>query len=372
MSRSYFPVSDHRFKKSPFFECNNREDTLYGLYNDRLYPIDSGFDEKAHYDCLKNKCCLYDVPETPLKINGPDAIPFLDKLFTRNVSKIGVGRAGYAIACNYQGGVIMDGILLRPNEEEFIYVQANGDFLNWANAHIGEYSASIRDFDSWVLQIQGKNSLQVLEAVSDISIEDFPYYAVSETEINSCPVYISRSGWTGERGFEIYTKNADLDGESLWKFLLEKGQPAGLIASDVSSMHIRRIEAGILDYGTDIDQTLNPYEIGLGRLVHFDKADYVGRKALENTERKLLRVMGVKCPDISPSRRDLLVNQSSQVLGCVSAGAWSTFLDCGIGIARFNNPIELGATIRIVSSQGEFESEVTTLPFYDQEKRLVR
>ena len=161
MGISYLPVSDHRFKKSPFFECNNREDTLYGLYNNRLYPINSGNDEIKHYEHMRSKCCLYDVPETPLKITGKDKIEFLNMLFTRDVSKIAVGKAGYAIACNHSGGIMMDGVLMRPNEEEFIYVQANGDFLNWAQAQLNNFDAIIEDFDSWVLQIQGPTSLDV-------------------------------------------------------------------------------------------------------------------------------------------------------------------------------------------------------------------
>ena len=91
----------------------------------------------------------------------------------------------------------MDGVLMRPSEREFIYVQANGDFLNWATAHIGKLDVSIRDFDSWVLQIQGPTSLQVLEAITNISSDSFSYYDAIETEIYGSSFYISRSGWSG-------------------------------------------------------------------------------------------------------------------------------------------------------------------------------
>ena len=148
MAISFLPVSDHRFKKSPFFSCYDHMNTRYGIYNGRLYPISSDYDAKSHYEHLRTKCCLYDVPETPLRIVGKDSLPFLENLFTREIQKIKIGRAGYAIACNQEGGVIMDGVLLRPNDEEFIYVHADGDFLNWAKAHIGNYEVSIHDFDS--------------------------------------------------------------------------------------------------------------------------------------------------------------------------------------------------------------------------------
>lgn len=371
MGISYLPVSDHRFKKSPFFECNNREDTLYGLYNNRLYPINSGFDEGLHYQHLRSKCCLYDVPETPLKIAGNDSIAYLNRLFTRDVSKINIGKAGYAIACNHQGGIMMDGVLMRPNEEEFIYVQANGDFLNWAQAHVENFDATIQDFDSWVLQIQGPTSLEVLEAVSDISIDNFPYYGVVETEINGTSFYVSRSGWTGERGFEIYSKNADFNGVELWNYLLDKGKSAGLMGSDVSSMHIRRLEAGILDYGTDIDQTLNPFEIGLERLVHLDKADFIGRDALLETNQKSIRLKGLVCEEASLIRGDRLLD-SGEEIGMVTAGAWSPTLNSGIGLIRLVDSKPENYDLKVITLKGNFDAKVVELPFFDKEKLLSK
>ena len=371
MGISYLPVSDHRFKKSPFFECNNRKDTLYGLYNNRLYPINSGIDERVHYENLRTKCCLYDVPETPLKITGNDNIEFLNRLFTRDVDKIKIGKAGYAIACNHQGGIMMDGVLMRPNEEEFIYVQANGDFLNWAQAHLGNLDTSINDFDSWVLQIQGPTSFEVLEAVSDISIDNFPYYGVRETEINGTTFYVSRSGWTGERGFEIYSKNANFDGVGLWNHLLEEGNSAGLIASDVSSMHIRRIEAVILDYGTDIDQTLNPFELGLGRLVHMDKPYFIGQEALSETTKTQIRFKGLTSSETSLTRGDKVFQEGKEI-GFISAGAWSPHLETGIGFLRLHDADISDNKLKVVTDSGEFDAKVVDLPFHDPEKLLVR
>ena len=371
MKISFLPVSDHRFKKSPFFECNNREDTLYGLYNNRLYPIDSSYDEIEHYKHMRSKCCLYDVPETPLKIVGKDSVNFLNKLFTRDISKLEIGKAGYAIACNHQGGVVMDGVLMKPNQDEFIYVQANGDFLNWAEAHIEDFDVSISDFDSWVLQIQGPTSLDVLQAVTGIKTKDFPYYAVRETEINGTSFYISRSGWTGERGFEIYSKNANFDGVELWNYLLNKGKSAGLMASDVSSMHIRRIEAGILDYGTDIDKSLNPFELGLERLVHVDKDEFIGRDALIKTNERSVRLKGVICEDTPLIRGNKLVDSEGD-LGFVSAGAWSPTLDKGIGLIRLEKSKPAGYQVKAITSSGIYDAEIVELPFYDAEKKLTK
>ncbi len=372
MSRNYLPVSDHRFKKSPFFSCNDREDTLYGIYNNRLYPISSGVNEREHYENLRSRCCLYDVPETPLRVRGPDSLQLLDELFTRRVSGIKVGKAGYAIACNHNGGVVMDGVLMRPNDQEFIYVQANGDFLNWASAIGKKYDAEIEDFDSWALQIQGPTSLQVLEKLAGMSIEDFPYYAVSEIEILGKAFLVSRSGWTGERGFELYSRDSNFNGADIWNELLRVGADDGLMASDVSSMHVRRIEAGILDYGTDIDQSLNPYEIGLGRLLHLDKENFVGKQALEATNRTELLLRGVKTQDYAPERDDRLFDENGIVIGRVTAGAYSYSLGYGIGFARLQQPLDYGTQVFVGTAIQKHSGEITKTPFLDPDRKLIR
>ena len=137
MKNSNLVISDRRFLRSPFFDCYHNEDVLYGIYNNRLYPLSCGYNDQEHYKHLRKYCCLYDVPETPLRITGKDKNKFLEKIFTRNIDKIKSGRAVYAFACNHDGGILMDGVLMHPSEDEFIYVQANGDFINWATANIG-------------------------------------------------------------------------------------------------------------------------------------------------------------------------------------------------------------------------------------------
>jgi aminomethyltransferase len=137
-------------------------------------------------------------------------------------------------------------------------------------------------------------------------------------------------------------------------------------------MHVRRIEAGILDYGTDLDQTLNPFEVGLKRLVHFDKADFIGRQALIDTNRKAIRLMGLKCADTSLTRGDQLLDAQGENIGFVSAGAWSPFLETGIALIRLNEAKPHDFQLRVVTASGEFDANVSDLPFYDPQKRLAR
>lgn len=364
-------ISAKRFKRSPFFNCYHNPEVVYGVYNRRLYPLAAGFDAVEHYHHLRRKACLYDVPETPLRISGADSKPFLNKLFTRNVEKIRVGRAGYAFACNENGGIIMDGVLMHLADDDFVYVQADGEFLPWMKAQSRGFHVSIEDIDSWVLQIQGPNALKILEKISTIAINEFPYYSVLKTEINSQQVMISRSGWTGEIGFEIYSLGQDFDGETLWNSLLEAGREFGLLASDIGSMHIRRLEAGIFDYGTDIDESLTPFDIGLGRFVDFSKPEFVGMTALLALVQDRPRLVGIVADRGLPERGDPVFVDSDTV-GIVTAGAHSPELKAGIGFVKLNQPLPLSTSVSFGHVAGQGLGYLTDLPFYDKEKKIPR
>lgn len=365
-------IASKRFKKSPFFDSYHHDDTVYGVYNKRLYPLDCGFDSAEHYRHLKQKACVYDVPETPLKIIGKDSVHFLEKLFTRNIVDIKVGRAVYAFACDHDGGIMMDGVLMRPNDNEFIYVQADGDFLSWAKANAADYEVTIEDFDSWVLQVQGPTSLELLEKITGLNSKTFRYYSVTETEINSIPVYLSRTGWTGEKGFEIYTKGNDIDGVALIDYLLEEGKSSGLIKSDIGSMHIRRIEAGILDYGTDFDSDLNPYQIGLEKFIDWNKTDFNGKRALQNTQEKDAKIYGMKVEAHTPNAGEMLMNESGDLVGTVTAGAWSPYFDCGIAIVRLSKNICPTERLLLQDGSKKHGVDLIKLPFYDEKKLIPK
>lgn len=139
-------------------------------------------------------------------------------------------------------------------------------------------------------------------------------------------------------------------------------------------MHIRRLEAGILDYGTDIDQSLNPFELGLGQFVDLSKDDFIGRAALRQTDRQATRVMGLRSQEVKPTRGDRLISQAGNTLGTITAGAWSPSLDCGIGIIRLDLDHAIGpdGALRLKTGTGDFPAELCALPFYDAEKRIPR
>ena len=212
------------------------------------------------------------MPEKPIEISGPDSIPFLGKVMARKVASIKEGRGYYSLACTHQGGIFMDGVIFKFNENKFWYVQADGPFEDWLLAHSGGFNVKISDPKSRVLQIQGPASIDIMKAASNGKIdENMPYYRSGFFDLGGQNLYVSRSGFTNELGFEIYSDGFTTDHLALWDHLMDCGKPFGMELSATRAMTIRRIEAGIFGNLTDIDTTINPFEAGLGFVLTWTK-----------------------------------------------------------------------------------------------------
>jgi glycine cleavage system aminomethyltransferase T len=360
-------VSTKRFASSPFLDRYITDDAVFGVYNGRLYALSLGDDPTEGYWRLRRHAALFDVPERPIQVEGPDAERLLNMAFTRDVGTLAPGRAGYAIACRDDGGIIMDGVLIRFSPDRFWYVLADGEFFGWLGALARGMDATVSDPSAWVLQIQGPASMDVLDAACDDGRpEPFRYFAVAEVRIAGQPVVITRTGWSGESGFEVYT-SPEVDAGALWDRLLEAGAPHGLAVQSLASMGIRRIEAGILDNGTDMDPQMTPFAAGLGRFVDLEKPEFVGRQALEAVDRRPV-LFGVSSPTSTPVPGGHVLHEG-EIVGQVTAGAWSPFLERGIGYARMREPREWAGTHVLLDGAA---AELVSIPFYDPERTIPR
>lgn len=372
-SHDIIRISAKRFAASPWQAHYASEETVYGVYGGRLYPLSLGADPVADYWHLRTQAGLFDVPERPIEIIGPDAEAFLNRLLTRDMSTVPPGRARYALACDDSGGILMDGVLIRWANDRFWYVLADGDFLGWVHGVARDFEVTIHDPGVWVLQIQGPRSLDVLGAACDgTPPEPFPYFSAATTVLGGQEVLVTRTGWTGELGFEIYA-SAATDHDALWRHLLETGAPHGLRVLSLECMGIRRLEAGILDNGTDMDSTMTPYAVGLGRYVDESKPEFVGKAALSQAPRavQLTGLTGCRAP--KPGEE---LHLDSRLAGHVRAGAWSPSLGCGIGYAFLDrlasDALTRGDAEVLTAAADGSQFTPTHLPFLDPEKRLAR
>jgi aminomethyltransferase len=366
-------ISSKRFRLSPYALAYATDDTVWGVYSGRLYALTWGDDPIEHYWALKRHAALYDVPEHPIAIEGPDAVRLLGRVFCRRIDDLVVGRARYAIACRDDGGILMDGILLRLAADRFWYVLADGDFVPWLHAHARGLDVRITDPESSIIQVQGPRAFDILAAVWDAGqARALKYFHVRECAIAGQRLLVSRTGWTGELGFELYTLDPSPDGPALWRHLLEAGAPFGLVASSLESMGIRRIEAGILDNGTDMDASMTPFQAGLGRFVEFGAGDFAGRAALERADRRAC-LLGIACHGGVPVA-GMTIEHEGRPAGRVTTGAWSPHLGHGVGYARMAAPAAWrDAAVTLVDRAGvRLDATLLDLPFYDPDKLIPR
>lgn len=366
-------ISAGRFEQSPYYELYANSKTILGVAAGRYYPADNGEDVVETYRALRQQAVLFDVPEKPWQIEGPDVVPFLERIFARRVGTLPQGRGRYAIACTEDGGIFMDGILFQPSRNRYWYVQPDGALDTWLVAQRAGFDVTVSDPNSRVLQIQGPSSMRIMSAATNGAIdENMKYFDAGFYDIGGQQLYVSRTGWTGELGYEIYSAGAATDHDRLWHDLFESGSAHGMVFGSLRAMGIRRIEAGILDNLSDIDDSMTPFQAGLGAFIDLDKEGFIGREALLEADQRSL-FFGLKCAAATPGAGDEVLDGKNRV-GRVTTGAWSPSLDSGIGYVRFDTPDDWpGQSLWLHPPQGDpIACEIVKLPFYDATKRIPR
>ena len=277
-----------RVRKSPYWhlsmEAGCWRATVYNrVYHPRGYvrPEDGG--AMVEYDALVNHVTLWNVAvERQIQVKGPDAEAFVNHVVTRDATRIAPMHAKYVILCNEVGGVLNDPVLLRPADDEFWFSLADSDLELWLRGvNVGlRFNVSIAEIDVAPVQVQGPKSEALLIDLFGESVRDIPYYGLMAGQVAGCDVVVSQTGFTGEKGYEIYLKDATRYAEDMWYAILEAGERHSLMVT--APAHHRRIAAGILSWGQDLDQETLPFQCNLGYQVPRRKrADYIGREALE-------------------------------------------------------------------------------------------
>jgi aminomethyltransferase len=366
-------ISARRFEESPFIERTQHPDMVRGVYAGRYFAISLNEDYIEKYWCLRQKALIFDTPEKPVEISGPDAESFLEYVLARKVSKMSEERGYYAIACTPKGGVFMDGVVFRFEKNRFWYVQADGPFEDWLVAHSGGFDVTISDPQIRVLQIQGPASLEIMKKASDGAIdENLKYFRSGYFKIGGQNLYVSRTGFTSELGYEIYCGAADTDHLALWDHLMDCGASYGMEFSSTRAMTIRRIEGGILGNLTDITPDMTPFEAGLAPFVDMEKSDFIGRDALVGKDTRSC-LFGFTCHSEIPAAGSVIMDGEAEV-GRITAGVPSPTLGLGVGYVVFHKPGNwVGRTLTMrLPNESMHDGTIVDVPFFDREKAIVR
>ncbi len=364
---------DHRIaigsnlRKSPFFEATVEAGVeSFSVYNHMLLPASFG-DPEEEYRLLTEGVALWDVAaQRQVEVAGPDAEALLQYLSTREVGGMAVGQGRYLPLCNHEGLLINDPVLLKLAEDCFWLSLADSDIGLWAEAtaRAKGMAASVVEPDASPLAIQGPKAEALARALFGDWVGDLRYFWFQRTELEEIPLLLARSGWSKQGGFELYLLDADR-GTELWRIVQEAGRAFGI--GPGAPNDVERIESGLLSYGADArlqSDPANPFELGLGKLVHLDKGDFIGRVPLryiarEGVHRRRVGVF-IEGPPLAAVETPLDILSGARQVGRLSDLAFSPRLGRTIGIAM----LAVDATDPSVVVDGERRAlEVTTLPF---------
>ena len=344
----------------------------------------SGFEMPVQYTSIieehmavREHAGLFDVSHMgELLIEGPHAAELVQHVVTNDVTKLYDGRAMYTVMCTPDGGIIDDLIVYRRAEDRYMLVLNAANVtrdIDWIRDH-NDVGADLTDrsADTALIALQGPAALDIAQPFLDESLDDLKFYHFWEREdgtfLDCDHAIVSRTGYTGEVGLELYVP-AD-DAAEVWTRLLEAGREDGLKPAGLGARDTLRMEAGLHLHGNDITEQTNPYEAGLGWLVKLDKGDFVGREALQpiasgGPERTFVGFVATERG--IPRADNVIQSPDGNDIGIVTSGTQSPILDTGIGLGYVpRDPAfaEPGQSLRISSGRRSFAVEVVDPPFH--------
>ena len=356
------------------------------------------------YNAIRNASALIDVsPLFKYMITGRDAPRFVDRLITRDVSKMSAGQVFYTPWCDERGRVIDDGTVSRLEEHRFRWTAADPS-LRWFSQNAIGLDVRIEDVSESVaaLALQGPTSARLLRAAADADIDNLKYFRVTSGSIAGVSVDISRTGYTGDLGYEIWMPAPDA--LRVWDALMHAGKPFDIKPAGMLALDVARIEAGLLLIDVDFSgskkamiasQAYSPFEMGLGRLVNIDKARFIGQQALRSEKERghARQVVGLEIEwteveriyeklglppmvGATASRVAVPVYFGDRQVGKATSTTWSPVLKRMIALATVERPhfaestvLQMEITVEAVRHQ--VSAKVVTTPFFNPRRKVV-
>ncbi|HLB49203.1 MAG TPA: aminomethyltransferase family protein [Anaerolineales bacterium] len=355
------------------------------------------------YFAIRNSAALIDI--TPLHkyvLRGPDAVRLLDRIVTRSVAKCVVGQVLYTPWCDEDGKVIDDGTVARLDEQTFRITAAEPN-LHWLHDNMyGLRNISVEEVSdsTAALALQGPLSRAILNQISSVNLDSLKYFRLKSVELGGIAVTISRTGYTGDLGYEIWVDAAKA--ESLWDKLIEAGTPYSVTPAGILALDVARVEAGLIMLDVDYtsakkalieSQKSSPFELGLGWAVSFDKGEYVGKRALmaekerglawqlaglevewDSLERLFNEVgLPVQLP-MAAWRSDVPIYSGGRQIGYATSGVWSPLLKKYVVLAHLESSHaepgkQVFMEVTVDHKRRLARAFVAKLPFFDPERK---
>jgi len=329
---------------------------------------------------VRNAAGIFDVSHMGrAMVRGKDSQRFLNYVWTNDVASLGVGRGQYSLMCIPEGGIVDDGVVFCTAENEYLVVYNAGNRsrdYEWILANARGMNVSVEDVSDNVAMfaVQGPRARQLVQEVSNTQLGSIPRFGCSWTELAGLKALVTRTGYTGEDGFEIFVWNSPIaepeKARKVWNELLEVGRRYGLELCGLGARDLLRLEAGLCLYGNDIDEKTNPFEARLGFVVKLHK-DFIGRQKLQEIKEKgTQRVRaGLVTLRRAIPRHGFAINKQGRHVGIVTSGTLSPLLNTGIAMGYVERDSSQDGIILEVHIRDRMEgAKVVKLPFYDTTK----
>jgi aminomethyltransferase len=325
----------------------------------------------AEHHRVRRQAGLFDLSHMGrIRLQGKDPMAFLQHLLTCDLASLTVGGCKYGLVCREDGGILDDVVVYRGGDYALLVVNASNrtKVLKWMEGHREPFALqSIEDLtESWaMLALQGPCAQEILQPLTGVGLPEVGYYTFAEGDFAGVRGMLSRTGYTGEDGFELYCP-ADRAVE-LWRSLLKMGESRGLAPIGLGARDTLRTEAAMALYGHEIDEQTNPVEAGLSWAVGFDKTDFIGKEAICRVRREKppRRLVGLVVRDRRVPRPGCSILKGGMTVGRVTSGTYAPTLEANIAMGYVESSYAgVGERLEVeIRGQG-YPSEVVKRPFY--------
>ncbi|MEO6334020.1 MAG: glycine cleavage system aminomethyltransferase GcvT [Pyrinomonadaceae bacterium] len=323
----------------------------------------------------RTRAGLFDVSHMgEIWVDGVDAIPFVNRLTTNDVTKLIDGQAHYSALTNEKGGVVDDLLVYRFDQDKLLLVVNAGTTekdWNWITSHKRDENVTLTNAspDYCQIAVQGPEAVDIMKSLTDTNLDEIKYYHFSKGRVDGVESIISRTGYTGEDGFEVY---ADANSAvQLWNKLLEAGKTVGILPCGLAARNTLRLESSMSLYGHELSDDITPLEANLGWITKLQKGDFIGSDALKQKKENGLtrRIVGFEMTEPGIARDDHDVYIDDKRVGYVTSGSPAPFLKKNVGLAFL--PVEFandGQEIKIDVRGKHLSAKVIPTPFYKRQK----
>jgi len=357
-------------KRTAFYEIHKALGAKIVEFGGYEMPVQYPSGIMDEHKRVREKVGIFDVSHMgEVEVWGRDALAFVQRVTTNDAAKLAEGRVQYSAMCYDDGGIVDDLLVYHMGDHYMLVINAANiaKDIAWLESHVfGDVRLKNRTDDISLLAIQGPRSLDTLRKLTQADLSGVEYYHFIRHKLAGVDMVISRTGYTGELGFEIYFPSDVTTSEKVWHAVMEAGKEFAIAPIGLGARDTLRLEMGFCLYGHDIDKTTNPIEAGLGWITKVDKGEFLGRVPILKTKQEgpKRKLVGFALNEKAFPRQGYPIHADGRPVGAVTSGMFSPMLDKGIGMGYVETPLaKPGTAINICIRNSDVPATVVPVPF---------